>query len=247
MKKTYLILGASSDIGLELIHQLIAKEDEKDTIIIAHYNSNGEQLIMLRDEDPKRRIRLLQADMSCAEQVQDLIDKINMWELEVTHIVNLCANTFVHTRLKFWDSDIVNKDMRIQVYSFAEILRAFVPQMGKRGYGKIVAMLTAYTIGTPPKNMSGYVTVKYALLGLIKSVASDYGDKGVNINGISPGMINTKFVDGIGRKIKEMSAEGNPKHRNLETKDVVPMILFLLSEQAEFISGTNINMSGETD
>ena len=60
-------------------------------------------------------------------------------------------------------------------------------------------------------------------------------------------MINTKFNDSVGRKIKEITAASNPKHRNLNISDVIPTIMFLLSDDTEFISGTNINLSGRTD
>lgn len=247
MQKVYLILGASSDLGNALIRRLINVENTGKPVFIAHYHSNRSQIDEIIAEYPEQDIRVIQADLSDMEAVHNLIEHIQTMDISPTHIVNLCANTFHHTRLSEWDYNIINKDMAIQVYAFAEILKVFVPVMAKNHYGKIVVMLTAYTIGTPPKNMSGYVTVKYALMGLMKSIASDYGDQGININGVSPGMINTKFISGIGRKIKEFTAESNPKHRNLETGDVVPTICLLLSDEAEYISGSNINLSGKTD
>jgi len=246
MKKTYLILGASSDMGFSLIQNLI-DDNEEGANYYLHYYNNSTELSALVEKYPQLNIKLFQADFSDLNSVRKMMGVLGELDEAPTHIVSLTADAFKHTRFKEWDSESVNRDMTIQVYSLAEILRVFVPQMASNHYGKIVVMLTAYTMGTPPKNMSAYVTVKYALLGLVKSIASDYGDQGVNINGISPGMINTKFIDGIGRKIKEFTAQSNPKHRNLETSDVIPTIRLLLSDQAEFISGSNINLSGKTD
>lgn len=247
MKKIYLILGASSDLGKGLIKSIIEENQGQDITVIAHYNSNSASLDEICNNHINIDIRPLQADLSDMESVLSFIEIMDTWNIIPTHIINLCANEFNYTRLPEWSYDIVSKDMNIQVFAFAEILKKYIPYMIRKNYGKIVVMLTAYTIGTPPKNMSGYITVKYALLGLIKSVASDYGDKGININGISPGMINTKFNDSVGRKIKEITAASNPKHRNLNVSDVIPTIMFLLSDDTEFISGTNINLSGRTD
>lgn len=247
MEKKYLILGASSDLGCELIRELVNSEDIEKISIIAHYFSEHNGIDNVIKDYPKLKIYLVQADLSDMQQVKGMINFIQKMEFEPTHIVNLCAGKFQHTRLTEWDERVVDRDMKIQVYAFAEILKSFIPAMVQKKYGKIVVMLTAYTIGVPPKNMSGYVTVKYALLGLMKSMASDYGDKGININGISPGMINTKFIDGIGRKIKEVTAANNPKHRNLETTDVIPAICYLLSDRSEFVSGTNLNLSGKSE
>jgi 3-oxoacyl-[acyl-carrier protein] reductase len=247
MEKVYLILGASSDLGITLMRKLINDKGGDIITIIAHYNSSKDEIEKISVEYGNIDIRMVKADLSNLDETKRMISAIKEMQLEPTHIVNLTANKFQYTRLKDWDSELVNKDMTIQVYSFAEVLKAFIPNMVKNKYGKIVVMLTAYTIGIPPKNMSGYVAVKYALLGLMKSMASDYGDQGININGVSPNMINTKFLNGVGRKVREMTAESSPRHRNLEVDDVIPTICLLLSDDAEFISGTNINLSGHTD
>jgi 3-oxoacyl-[acyl-carrier protein] reductase len=105
-------------------------------------------------------------------------------------------------------------------------------------------MLSSCTIGTPPKYLSNYTLVKYSLLGLMKSAAVEYGDKGININGISPGMIETKFLDRIGRKIREIAAEENPKHRNLKPEDLFSAIDYLFSDGSIFENGINLNLSG---
>lgn len=68
-----------------------------------------------------------------------------------------------------------------------------IPNMAKKKYGRIVFMLTSCTINNPPKYQSSYVTVKYALLGLMKALAVEYADRGITVNGVSPDMMETKF------------------------------------------------------
>ena len=58
-------------------------------------------------------------------------------------------------------------------------------------------MLTSCTTNIPPKYLASYVTSKYALLGLVKALSNEYADKGIRINGISPSMIETKFLENI--------------------------------------------------
>lgn len=247
MDKVYLILGASSDLGCALINKLVDENRTNSIMIIAHYFSSREYIDNLIEVNKDINILPVQADLSNLDETNNLISVIKSKSIDPTHIISLTADKFHYTRLTEWNTEQVNKDMTIQVYSFAEILKAFIPNMIKRKYGKIVVMLTAYTIGIPPKNISGYVTVKYALMGLMKSVASDYGDMGININGVSPGMINTRFISDVGRKIKEFTAQSSPKHRNLEVEDVIPTISLLLSDNAEFMSGTNVNLSGHSE
>jgi 3-oxoacyl-[acyl-carrier protein] reductase len=147
-------------------------------------------------------------------------------------------------RLKQFDSVLVREEMETQLFSLAQSFKAFLPAMAKRKYGKVVVMLTAYTIGIPPKFVADYIICKYALLGLMKAAAAEYCDKGLCINGISPSMIETKFLDGIDRRIIEMSAADSPLKRNLTIEEVITGIEFLMSDENSYMCGTNMNLSG---
>lgn len=246
MEKVYLILGASSDLGCALIKQ-IAQDTNEPITVLAHYNSSEEEILSLDDDFMNLSVHTIKADLSNIEQTQEMIEHIKSLNLSPTHIVNFSARSYRFNRLSELNIERLNSDMAIQVYSFALVCKAFIPDMVNNKYGKIVAMLSAATKGEPPKNTTEYTTVKYALLGLVKSLATDYGDLGININAVSPGMIETKFINSIGRKIKEFTAEKNPRHRNLEVDDVIPTIRLLLSDNSQFMNGTNINLSGSPD
>lgn len=246
MKKVFLILGASSDLGCELIRQ-IASEESDNITIIAHYFSSRDTLEKLDSSYINLTLHTIQADLSDLEQTKQLICWIKEQNLSPSYIINFSASEYKFNRLSELVIERWNRDMTIQVYSFGIICQAFIPQMVDSGYGKIVAMLSGATKGIPPKNTTEYTTIKYALMGFVKALATDYGDMGININAVSPGMIETKFIRNIGRKIKEFTAEKNPQHRNLSTTDVVPTIRLLLSDDSMFMNGVNINLSGFPD
>lgn len=237
MSKIYLILGASSDLGVAYIKDLLQKE--KDITVYAHYARNAAVL-----EEFEGKVIPVQADLSNPEEVQKLICHVTQREKSPSHIISFVADTYRYLRFADWDAQKVQRDMQIQVYALAEILKKILPSMVEAQYGKIAVMLSSCTLGEPPSFLSGYTTVKYALLGLIKSIAAEYGKDGININGLSPAMIETKFVKTAGRKIREMNAELSPRHRNLEVSDVIPAIRYLMSDEAEFVNGENLNLSG---
>ena len=247
MEKVYLILGASSDLGIELIKNIIKSEGAEKIRMIAHYFSSGAEIQNIKDNNSDFRIDMLNANLGDLEDTRKFIEQLKALECRPDYIVNFCAYAYRFNRLSELDVKRMNFDMTIQVYSFALICQAFLPVMAESGFGKIVVMLSAATINIPPKNTTEYTTVKYALLGLIKSIAADYGEYGININAVSPGMIETKFIKNIGRKVKEFTAEKNPRHRNLQVSDVVPAIMFLISNESQFMNGTNINLSGIPD
>lgn len=251
-RRVILILGASSDLGAELIRELDVLEERRAScesdaprpLILAHYGHNQDALTKLKETCAHVDMELLQADLSLQEEVCAMLAELKEKALLPTHIVSFAAAKFGYMRISEWNRERVRQDMDIQVFSLAEVFRVCLPEMAKRGRGKVVVMLSACTVGEPPKFLSNYTSVKYALLGLVKSAAAEYGDQGLNINGISPDMIETKFVAGIGRKVREMNAESSPRHRNLTVKDVIPSVLYLLSEEAEFVNGVNLNLSG---
>lgn len=247
MEKVYLILGASSDLGIELIKNIIKSEGAEKIRMIAHYFSSGAEIQNIKDNNPDFRIDMLNANLGDLEDTRKFIEQLKALECRPDYILNFCAYAYRFNRLSELDIKRMNFDMTIQVYSFALICQAFLPVMAESGFGKIVVMLSAATTNIPPKNTTEYTTVKYALLGLIKSIAADYGEYGININAVSPGMIETKFIKNIGRKVKEFTAEKNPRHRNLQVSDVVPAIMFLISNESQFMNGTNINLSGIPD
>lgn len=246
MRKIYLILGASSDLGSALVRKLLERKVENEVFLL-HYCSSKDNIQSIIEDYPQNVIKCYQADLSNIEDTKRFIESVKESDMSPTHIVNFAASTYRFNRLNEFNIERLSKDINIQVYSFALICQAFIPAMVENKSGKIVVMLSAATKGIPPKNTTEYTTVKYAMLGLIKSLAADYGDMGISINGISPGMIETKFLRNIGRKIKEFSAEKSPQHRNLRVEDVVPSIIFLMSEDSNFMNGTNMNLTGNIE
>ena len=160
------------------------------------------------------------------------------------HIVHLAAPKTTNERFHKMDSVRLDQAFEVSVRSIFHILQSFMPHMSKQKYGRVVFMLTSYCLGLPPKYQSAYVTSKYALLGLMKALATEYDSKGITVNGISPEMIDTKFLSDLPDLIVEENAAKSPLKRNLQVDDVVPMLAYLLSDAAEAITGQNIAITG---
>jgi 3-oxoacyl-[acyl-carrier protein] reductase len=78
----------------------------------------------------------------------------------------------------------------------------------------------------------------------MKALAGEYAGKKISINAVSPSMANTRFLSGLPQKLIEIVAEQHPLGRNARTEDVVPLIRFLLSEEAGYLTGVNIPVAG---
>ncbi|BEG56981.1 (S)-acetoin forming diacetyl reductase [Helicobacter sp. NHP21005] len=232
MKDTYLILGASSDLGLALLEAL-----PREAIILAHSHKSP--------LPNKPNLHPLKADLSSLQEVQALIENIKANHPTPNKIVHLAHPKYAYTRLKDISPQALQHDFSASVQSFFLMLQAFLPPLAhqKQG-GKVVAMLSSSVCNIPPKHTSVYTTMKYALLGLMRSMASDYKEHNIQINCLSPSMIETKFLESIDPKIVQVAAENHPLKRNATPKDIVPMLLFLLSSGSDYMTGLNIPITG---
>jgi 3-oxoacyl-[acyl-carrier protein] reductase len=78
----------------------------------------------------------------------------------------------------------------------------------------------------------------------MRNLAAEYADRGITVNGVSPDMVETKFLDDIPDLVIKQNAEKSPLKRNLTPKDVIPAIKYLLSDEAEAVTGTNMGITG---
>ena len=236
--KVLLITGGSSDIGISLIKEVKNNYD----YIIAHHTKDNENLSLLKQE-LKDKLILIKGNFKDEEETRVFIAKIKEEGKIPTAIVHLPAGSFENIKFPKIPWQKFETDFNISFRSLVLILQEFLPTMAKNKNGKIIVMLTSCTKNIPPKYLTSYVTSKYALLGLVKSLSNEYADKDIRINGISPSMIDTKFLDSIPELIREQNAMKSPTGKNLSVTDVIPTIKFLLSDGSDGITGENISIT----
>lgn len=240
MSKNYvLIVGASSAIGCEIVRQI----SDADTIILAHYHSGKGRLDALQAEI-NTRIIPIQADLSLEAGMDSLMASVTSYCAFPHKIIFIASPGLALTRFKDLTWANFKEQMDVQLCSSFKVLNRFLPEMAKAKYGKVVFVLSSYTLGTPPSAMAHYVTAKYALLGFMKSLSSEYAEKNICINAVSPSMLETGFLTQIPEKIVEFTAQQHPLKRNGTPADVAPVVKFLLSEEAGFVTGVNIPVTG---
>jgi NAD(P)-dependent dehydrogenase (short-subunit alcohol dehydrogenase family) len=116
--------------------------------------------------------------------------------------------------------------------------------MARRRFGRVVFMLSSVVLGAPPRFRTSYVSSKYALEGLMKSLSVEFAGKGVTINGVAPSMIETKFLTSVPGIVVEQTAKSNPMDRNAKVEDILPVIQMLLSDENEYMTGAVIPVTG---
>ncbi len=242
MPKIYLITGATSDVGTALIERLLVDMTEGDQII-AQGAGDIKNLAPLCLAN-KGVLFPYDVDLTSAAGIELFVEQVMLNHPLPTHMVHLPALRAINTKFKNFDADRFALDMNVQVNSALQLCKALLPKMAKKKYGRVLFMQTSYALGTPPKNMAAYVMAKSALGGLMKSLAVEYAGNGITVNCVAPSMMETKFLADTPSLVVEMAAEANPMKRNATVHDVVPAMAFLLSDEASFITGVTLPITG---
>lgn len=241
MEKVLLVTGASSELGINLINKVYS---DYKRIYLQYRNMNDQLQETIDYLNGKTEIVLFKVDLSNVLDVNKMIADINESMILPNCIVHFPAPKAYN--MQFHKDKWENYDLGwiVSVRSIVMILQAFVKNMARNKYGRIVFMLTNNTNNLPAKYQSSYVTVKYALLGLMKSLSVEYIDKGITVNGVSPDMMETKFLSNLPELIIEQNKANSPIGRNIYIKEVVPIMEYMLSDLGAAMTGQNIVISG---
>jgi 3-oxoacyl-[acyl-carrier protein] reductase len=121
--------------------------------------------------------------------------------------------------------------------------KAIAPIMVENKFGKIVN--TSSVVGLYGNfGQTNYVATKSGIIGMTKVWARELGRKGINVNAVAPGFIATEMVGTIPEKVIEMLKEKTPLGKLGDPADIANAYLFLVSDDANFITGTVLSVDG---
>ena len=236
----YLLLGASSELCLTFMEQHEWQENDE---IIAQYCRSRDTLEQLQKTIPAK-MELWQADFSDEASTAAFAEKLKQNKIVPTHILHVPAVPIENMRFTEIDWGDTEKQLNVQCRSLWMVLQAVIKEMAKAKQGKVLLGLSSCSLGVPPKFLAGYVTAKYALMGMGKALASEYAPKGIQINMISPSMMETKFLANVYGGVVEQTAAANPLKRNARPEDIAGLIEYLFSDSNTFVTGVNLPVTG---
>jgi len=121
--------------------------------------------------------------------------------------------------------------------------KAIYPYMAENGFGRI---LNAASVVAHNGNFgqTNYVAAKAGVIGMTKTWAREFGRKGITVNAIAPGFIKTNMVETVPKEVLNSMASKTPLGRLGVAEDIANAYLFLASDEAEYITGTTLNVDG---
>ena len=194
------------------------------------------------------------ADMDSPDQIAELIALAESTFGSVDVLVNNAGVQHV-APVEDFPVDKWNAIIGINLSSAFHAIRAAVPRMKKRGWGRIITTASAHSIVASPFK-SAYVAAKHGIVGLTKTVALELARSKITCNCISPGYVwtplvekqipNTMVARNMGRDevISEVLLAAQPTKEFVTVEQVASLALFLCSQDAAQITGANLSVDG---
>ena len=233
--KNIIITGASGGIGNSIVEVL----NKAGANILA----SGTRIEKLEQLKSKYNVKILKFDISQNEKIEDFIETAtNELDGELDCIVNNAGvtqdNLAIRMSIEEW-----KKVIDINLTSTFLLSKFAIKKMLKKKSGKIIN-ITSVVGHTGNLGQSNYTASKAGIIAMSKSLALEYAKKNININCISPGFIKTAMTDKIDEKFKDMIISKIPSARLGEPEDVANAVLFLASDQSNYINGETIHVNG---
>jgi 3-oxoacyl-[acyl-carrier protein] reductase len=235
-KKNIIVTGASGGIG----NAIIKKLSEEGANILA----SGTRIEKL--EELKKNfegLKILKFDISQSDKIEEFIENATS-ELggSLDGIVNNAGITQDNLAIRM-SLDEWQKVININLTSTFLMSKFAIKKMLKNKSGKIVN-ITSVVGHTGNLGQANYTASKAGIVAMSKSLAIEYAKKNININCISPGFIQTAMTDKIDDKFKEVIISKIPSARLGEPDDIANAVLFLSSDQSNYINGETLHVNG---
>jgi 3-oxoacyl-[acyl-carrier protein] reductase len=234
--KNIIVTGASGGIG----NAIIKKLNETGANILA----SGTRIEKLEELKKKyEKIKILKFDISQSEKIEEFIENAtNELGGSLDGIINNAGITQDNLAIRM-SLDEWQKVININLTSTFLLSKFAIKKMLKNKSGKIVN-ITSVVGHTGNLGQANYTASKAGIVAMSKSLAIEYAKKNININCISPGFIKTAMTDKIDEKFKEVIITKIPSARLGEPDDIANAVLFLSSDQSNYINGETIHVNG---
>ena len=234
--KNIIVTGASGGIGTSIVKKL----HESGANILA----TGTRIEKLEElKKNYNNIKILQFDISQSDKIEEFIENsTNELGGNLDCIINNAGITQDNLAIRM-SIDEWKKVIDINLTSTFLISKFAIKKMLKNKSGKIVN-ITSVVGHTGNVGQANYTASKAGIVAMSKSLAIEYAKKNININCISPGFIKTAMTDKIDDKFKEVIISKIPSARLGEPDDIANAVLFLTSNQSDYINGETLHVNG---
>jgi len=238
--RTVVISGGSRGLGAVLTKAFLA-EDGYNVAICSRSRTEFVDSV-LADDRLKSRFLFTQVDLSDRPAVQEYVREIRARFGTVDVLVNN-AGVAGDGVLALQTDRAIDQMIDINLKGTIALTKACVREMLVNRWGRIVT-ITSIVGKSGFRGLSVYSMTKAGLDGFTRSLARELGDRGITVNSVAPGFLETEMTHGLTAQQKEQIARRTPVGRLGRSEDVTGLVKFLCSDAAAFVTGQTIIVDG---
>ena len=234
-----LVTGAAQGIGRAVALLLAQKGAD---IVVSDINLGKAGETAKEIEAIGQRAMAIRADVAKTNDVERMVETVLEKFGQIDILVNNAgiARDKLILRMTEEDWDAV---LDVNLKGTFNCTKAVVRHMSKQRKGKIVNI--ASVVGEMGNvGQANYSASKAGVIGFTKTIAREFAQRGINVNAIAPGYIETPMTEALPEKVKEELKRMIPLERLGRPEDVAEAVLFLVSEASSYITGQVLNVNG---
>ncbi|WP_297437635.1 3-oxoacyl-[acyl-carrier-protein] reductase [uncultured Clostridium sp.] len=240
MSKNIIITGGTRGIGKSIVYKLASE----GVNIVIGYRSSDADALKIKEELEARgtKVILVKGDVSDSKYAKELISICKKEFGSVDLLVNNAGITKDGLIMRMSESDFTDVIDVNLVGTFNCCKEASIVMLRQKS-GKIINLSSVVGV-TGNAGQSNYSASKAGVIGLTKSLAKELGSRGITVNAVAPGFIDTDMTAVLKEESKDFIKNNLPLKRLGTVDDVSNLVKFLASDEANYITGQVINVDG---
>ena len=235
-----LVTGASRGIGRAIVLEFARNGFD----VAINYNRSSESAQKICDEAVALGVKagIFQADVGDSEQVKELFSKVKASLGAVNVLVNNAGitrdNLLMRMKPEDWNA-VISTNLNAAFYCTQAALR----DMAKAHYGRIVNIASVVGL-VGNAGQANYSASKAGIIGFTKSAAREYSARGITVNAIAPGFIETDMTEILKPEMKDSILKSIPLGRIGKAEEVAKAVMFFAGEDSAYITGQVLTVDG---